>query len=142
MKTISYEPIGIIHTPYGDMAPFQAREDDFSGDFYLELLPRYRGALEGLMEWEYVIVLYHMDRVSGYNGSNVAHPPRLGGGTVGLFASRSPNRPNPLGLDVARLLRVEDLRVYTTGLSALDGTPLLDLKPYIPNDSRLCESPW
>ncbi len=58
------------------------------------------------------------------------------GGKVGLFASRSPNRPNPIGLDVARLLRIEGRKVYTSGLSVLDGTPLIDIKPYTKTDSK------
>jgi len=77
-----------------------------------------------------------MDRVRGYDGSNLAHPPSHNGGTVGLFASRSPNRPNPIGIDIARVLRIEKNKVYTTGLSALDGTPLLDIKPYRDIDSK------
>lgn len=133
---IIYRAIGTIHTPYPDMAPFQAREDDTAGLFVLELLPEYETALEDLEYFRYVIVLFHMDRVKGYNGTNVAHPPSLSGDTVGLFASRSPNRPNPIGLDVARLLRIEGRKIYTSGLSVLDGTPLIDVKPYTKRDSK------
>ncbi len=136
MNRIVYRAIGTIHTPYSDNAPFQAIEDDTEGPFVLELLPEYETAIEDLEYFRYVIVLFHMDRVRGYNGSNVAHPPSLGGGTVGLFASRSPNRPNPIGLYVARLLRIEGRRIYTSGLSALDGTPLIDIKPYTKTDSK------
>ncbi len=136
MNEIVYRAIGTIHTPYSDMAPFQAREDDTEGPFVLELLPQYETALEDLEYFRYVIVLFHMDRVRGYNGSNVAHPPSLKGGKVGLFASRSPNRPNPIGLDVARLLRIDGRKIYTSGLSVLDGTPLIDIKPYTKRDSK------
>jgi tRNA-Thr(GGU) m(6)t(6)A37 methyltransferase TsaA len=136
MTDIVYSAIGSVHTPYTDIAPFQAAEEVTSGTFFLELLPEYETALKYLEYFRYVIVLFHMDRVTGYNGSNVAHPPSLKGGTVGLYASRSPNRPNPIGLDVVRLLRIEGCRVFTSGLSALDGTPLLDLKPYIKADMK------
>ncbi len=136
MNEIVYRPIGTIHTPYSDMAPFQARENDTEGPFILELLPEYETALENLDYFRYVIVLFHMDRARGYNGSNIAHPPSLGGGSVGLFASRSPNRPNPIGLDVARLLRIDGRNIYTSGLSVLDGTPLIDIKPYTKRDSK------
>jgi tRNA-Thr(GGU) m(6)t(6)A37 methyltransferase TsaA len=139
MERIEYTAIGTIRTPYAEMAPFQASEDDLSGDFYLEVLPRFETALQDLARSRYIIVLFHMDRVRGYDGSNVAHPPHMNGKTVGLFSSRSPNRPNPIGLDVVRLIRVEGRRVYTTGLSALDGTPLLDIKPYIRMDSKNLE---
>ncbi len=136
MNEIVYRAIGTIRTPYSDMAPFQAKEDDPNGPFVLELLPEYETALEDLEYFKYIIVLFHMDRVKGYNGSNVAHPPSLSGGKVGLFASRSPNRPNPIGLDVARILRIEENRIYTSGLSVLDGTPLIDIKPYTKRDSK------
>lgn len=136
MKDIIYRPIGVIRTPYSDMAPFQPREDDNSGPFYLELGPQYETGLDDLDRFRYIIILFHIHRARGYNGSNLAHPPSLNGGTVGLFASRSPNRPNPIGLDVARLLEVSGRRIYTSGLSALDGTPLLDVKPYTSLDSK------
>ncbi len=144
MRTIEYTPIGVVHTPYSESAPSQGKEDDDTGEFYLELFPRYSSGLRDLERFDFIIVLFHMDRVRGYDGSNEAHPPHMGGASVGLFASRSPNRPNPVGLDVARLLRVEGSRVYTSGLSALDNTPLLDIKPYIrldrkPNQSQLSE---
>ncbi len=135
MKII-YHSIGIIRTPYVKMAPFQAKEDDDSGEFILELEEKYASGLKDLEKRKYVIVLFHIDRARGYNGSNTAHPPSMNGGTTGLFASRSPNRPNPVGLDVARLLKIEGNRVYTSGLSALDKTPLLDLKPYITVDRK------
>jgi tRNA-Thr(GGU) m(6)t(6)A37 methyltransferase TsaA len=136
MASIRYESIGIIRTPYSNCAPFQAIEEDDTGSFVLELQDRFRGALERLDSFSHIYVLFHMDRARGYNGSNVAHPPGLDGGTVGLFASRSPNRPNPIGLDIARILQIEGLRIHTTGLSALDRTPLLDIKPYGRRDCR------
>jgi tRNA-Thr(GGU) m(6)t(6)A37 methyltransferase TsaA len=133
---ITYSSIGVIHSPYSDMAPFQAVEDDDSGEFILELDEKYAAGLNGLEEFKYIIVLFHIDRARGYNGSNLAHPPGMNGGTTGLFASRSPNRPNTIGLDVARILKVQGNKVYTSGLSALDGTPLLDVKPYIESDRK------
>jgi len=137
MEDIIYRPIGIIHSPYNDIAPFQAEEDGKGGSFVLELDPKYETALQDLDRFNYVIVLFHMDRAKGYNGSNIAHPPSLHGGSVGLFASRSPNRPNTIGLDVTRMLRIEKCMIFTSGLSALDGTPLLDVKPYIECDAKL-----
>lgn len=136
MRAIEYTAIGVVRTPFTERAPSQGREDDNSGEFYLELFPRYSSGLRDLERFDHIIVLFHMDRVRGYDGSNEAHPPHMGGSSVGLFASRSPNRPNPIGLDVVRLLRVEGPRVYTSGLSALDNTPLLDIKPYIRIDCK------
>ncbi|MCK5035697.1 MAG: tRNA (N6-threonylcarbamoyladenosine(37)-N6)-methyltransferase TrmO [Candidatus Sabulitectum sp.] len=133
---IIYNSIGVIHTPYINMAPFQAVEDDTNGPFILEVDERYATGLKDLEKHKYVIVFFHIDRAKGYNGSNVAHPPSMKGGSIGLFASRSPNRPNAIGIDVAELLKIEGNKVYTSGLSALEGTPLLDIKPYLDVDSK------
>lgn len=136
---IVYKPIGVIHSPYRDMAPFQPSEEDENGPFVLELHEKYASGLRDMERHKYVIVLFHIHRAKGYNGSNLAHPPGMNGLSVGLFSSRSPNRPNPIGLDVARILKVEGNRIYTTGLSALDESPLLDVKPYITGDMKVVE---
>lgn len=133
---IVYHPIGTVKTPYPDMAPFQGRENDENGPFILELKEEYASGLQGLSEGQWIVILFHIDRARGYNGSNLAHPPHMNGKTIGLWASRSPNRPNPIGMDTARIVRIEGNLVYTTGLSALDGTPLLDLKPVISSCGR------
>ncbi|MCK5842822.1 MAG: tRNA (N6-threonylcarbamoyladenosine(37)-N6)-methyltransferase TrmO [Candidatus Sabulitectum sp.] len=133
---IIYNSIGVIHTPYIEMAPFQAVEDDTNGPFVLEVDELYATGLKDLEKHKYVIVFFHIDRAKGYNGSNMAHPPSMNGGSIGLFASRSPNRPNTIGIDVAELLKIEGNKVYTSGLSALEGTPLLDIKPYLDVDSK------
>ncbi len=133
---ILYNSIGVIHTPYTDMAPFQAVEDDTNGPFILEVDEKYAAGLKDLKKRKYIIVFFHIHRAKGYNGSNLAHPPSLNGGSIGLFASRSPNRPNTIGIDVARLLKIEGNKVYTSGLSALNGTPLLDIKPYLEIDRK------
>lgn len=133
---IIYNSIGVIHTSYIDMAPFQAVEDDTNGPFILEVDEQYATGLKDLEKHKYVIVFFHIDRAKGYNGSNIAHPPSMKGGSIGLFASRSPNHPNTIGIDVAKLLKIEGNKVYTSGLSALEGTPLLDIKPYLDVDSK------
>ncbi len=133
---IVYNSIGVIHSPYIEMAPFQADENDTNGPFILELQEKYASGLKNLDKYKYVIVLFHIDRAKGYNGSNIAHPPSMKGGATGLFATRSPNRPNTIGIDVVRLLKIEGNKVYTSGLSALNGTPLLDIKPYISLDRK------
>jgi tRNA (Thr-GGU) A37 N-methylase len=68
-----------------------------------------------------------------WTGSAVVRPPRLGGNeTVGVFASRSPNRPNPVGLSVVRILGIEPGVIRVAGVDFVDGTPVFDLKPYLP----------
>ncbi len=135
-QEIVYRPIGVIRTSCMGVEPMQAGEDNGNGPFVLELLPEYEGALHDLECFRYIYVIFHMDRARGYDGTNLAHPPSLQGGTVGLFASRSPNRPNPIGIDIARILEIDGSRITTSRLSALDGTPLLDIKPYFDSDAK------
>ncbi|MCK5785494.1 MAG: tRNA (N6-threonylcarbamoyladenosine(37)-N6)-methyltransferase TrmO [Candidatus Sabulitectum sp.] len=133
---IVYNSIGVIHTPYIEMAPFQALEDDTNGPFILELKKKYASGLKDLDKYKYLMVFFHIHKSKGYNGSNLAHPPSMNGGSTGLFASRSPNRPNTIGVDVARILKIKGNKVFTSGLSALNGTPLLDIKPYLTVDRK------
>ena len=122
-------PIGRIRTPYRDGAPHQPRRGE-GGDFRLELDAAWAPALTGLDCFRYAYVLYLLDRAPA--PEPVVHPPWAPEGLrVGLFATRSPARPNPIGLSVVELLRIDGATVHTGPLDALDGTPLLDLKPYV-----------
>ena len=89
-------------------------------------------SLVGLERFSHVWLLswFHLNTNKRYLPK--VHPPRLKGGSIGLFASRSPHRPNPIGLSLARLLRVEGDTLHLSGIDLVDGTPILDLKPYIP----------
>ncbi len=102
--------------------------------------PEYRdkNALRGIEEYSHLWLIWHFSE-SDYNGwSPTVRPPRLGGNKrVGVFATRSPNRPNPLGLSSVRLIRVEEDGEHGTvlivgGADLLDGTPIFDIKPYLP----------
>ncbi len=126
---IELKPIGVIRTPYKDAAPFQPVEDS-EGNFRIILEPEYARGLYRLSRFRYIYVLYYMNRVHG-EPSLTVHPPWAGGYEVGLFASRSPARPNPIGLSVVRLLGIEGRVIRTSGLDAYDRTPLIDIKPYI-----------
>ncbi len=122
-------PIGIIHTPYRKHAPYQPVEQDME-DFYVDLDEKFVEGLAELERFRYIYLLYYLDRVKR-SLSMTVEPPWADGKKVGLFASRSPARPNPIGLSIVRLLKVEGNRLHTSGLDVLDGTPLLDIKPYI-----------
>ena len=121
--------IGTIRTPFAGEAPNQPSETD-KGEFRIVLSPQYAAGLCGLSSFRYLYVFYYMDRVHGGRSMTV-RPPGAGGREVGLFASRSPVRPNPIGLSVVRLLRIVGNEIYTSGLDVFDGTPVLDIKPYI-----------
>lgn len=126
--SIILNPIGIVRTPYTDFAPFYQYEN-LDGDFYLEIRPEFADGLFRLDQFKYVYIVFYLDRSKDFKLT--VEPPRGKGIKVGLFASRSPNRINPIGITTARVLKVEANRVYTSGLDILDNTPLLDIKPYI-----------
>jgi len=120
-------PIGIIRSPYlrrGD-APRQGRFSD--KESAIEVLPAYMEGLGDVELHPHLIVLYWLDRAD--RDTLRATPP--GTSTEhGVFATRSPDRPNPIGFAVVDLIRREGTRLVVRGLDALDGTPLLDIKPY------------
>ena len=94
-------------------------------------------ALRGLEEFSHVwlIFWFHLNTNKLYHP--VVHPPRLRGRTIGVFASRAPHRPNPIGLTAAKLEGVEKDGVLLSGVDLIDGTPILDLKPYVPQYDAL-----
>ena len=128
---IIFEPIGIFRTPYTPEtgAPRQGiLEPDVKGT--IELFPEYHGALASLDLYDHIIVLYHFSGIRDW--SPTARPPLSDGKTeFGLFATRTPRRPNPIGLTVVKLDKVENGILYISGPDAFDGTPVLDIKPYI-----------
>ena len=119
--------IGRIRTPWTsrDDCPKNARESD--AICTIEVDARWAAALAGVETCSHLWVLYWMDRA---RRDLVLQTPRHYGEQRGTFALRSPVRPNPIAASVARLLRIEDTRLSVIGLDCLDGTPLLDVKPY------------
>ncbi|MGO0122089.1 tRNA (N6-threonylcarbamoyladenosine(37)-N6)-methyltransferase TrmO [Desulfothermobacter acidiphilus] len=129
-------PVGIIHSPYrlqGE-APRQGRFADSVAE--LEIFPPFAAALKGIERHRYLIVLYWCDKAQRDRlQTRTPHGPEI----FGVFACRSPSRPNPLAFCVVRLLEVRDNRLLVQGLDALDGSPLIDIKPYVPEiDSVTC----
>ena len=137
MNTITLTPIGVAKTPYADWAPHQPVEREAPpGAFRVELDPRYAEALGDLESFTHVIVISYLDRSPGFESPRV-RPPWAKGKEVGLFASRSPARPNPVGLSIVKILRVEGSTIFTSPMDLLDDTPVLDIKPYLHTlDSR------
>ncbi|MFO8058538.1 MAG: tRNA (N6-threonylcarbamoyladenosine(37)-N6)-methyltransferase TrmO [bacterium] len=131
VKEVSFQPIGVIHSPYraGGFAPFQPLERD-EGRSSIELFAGYEDALDKLETFQYIYVLFYMHSSKGEWKSEVS-PPWAKGKKVGLFASRSPRRPNPVGLSIVQLKKIEGNTLHTSVIDAYDGTPVLDLKPYI-----------
>ena len=122
-------PIGTIRTPYTDRAPYQPVEED-KGDFRIIIDREYEDGLRGLSRFRYIYVIYHIHRIER-DVAMVVSPSWTKGARVGVFASRSPVRPNPIGISIVRIKKIENNEIHTSGLDVFDGTPLLDLKPYI-----------
>ncbi len=123
-------PIGVAHTPYRGNAPNQPPRSA-SGNFEIEIAAEYAAGLAGLDSFSHIYVLSYLHASPGW--SLTVTPPWQRGRAkrVGLFASRSPNRPNPIGVSVTELRELRGNRLRTGPLDLFDGTPVLDVKPYI-----------
>ncbi len=119
--------IGRIHTPWHSREECPKNPRQSEEVCTIEVDPRWSQALAGLETCSHVVVLYWMDKA---RRDLVVQTPRHYGESRGTFALRSPVRPNPIAMSVARLVRIEGTRLSVIGLDCLDGTPLLDLKPY------------
>lgn len=95
-----------------------------------EFLPEH--SLVGLSRFTHVWLISYFHLNTNKKFLPKVHPPRLRGETIGLFASRSPHRPTPIGLSLARLVKVDGATLHLAGIDLVDGTPILDVKPYIP----------
>jgi len=122
-------PIGEIHTPFSDKrdTPIQASRSAATGQ--VEVYPAYVDGLRDLDGFSHIILIYAFHRSDDYA---LSVTPFLDDQERGLFATRYPERPNPIGLSIVRLLTVHDNLIDIEGADMLDGTPLLDIKPYVP----------
>ena len=122
-------PIGAVRSPYTDTAQIpKGPGAEHRAEGVLELLPEYEPGLLDIDGFSHLFVLWVFDRADG--SSLIATPP-LDNRPHGVFATRSPQRPNPIGLTVIALLRREGPRLFVRGIDMLDGTPILDIKPYL-----------
>lgn len=124
-------PIGTIRSPYAEVSAIPhglgARHD---AEGVLELSPEMEPGLADIEGFSHLYVIWIFDRADP--GPLAVRPP-TDGREHGVFATRSPHRPNPIGLTVVRLLRREGARLYVGGVDMLDGTPIVDIKPYLSN---------
>ena len=135
-----FEPIATIHTPFKEKFA-TPRQPGLTPSVRarVELLPEFASpeAVRGLEGFSHIWLVFLFHRTSSQGWTPTVRPPRLGGNKrVGVFASRSPFRPNPIGLSAVRLLAIDctDGRVTleVDGADLIDGTPILDIKPYLP----------
>jgi tRNA-Thr(GGU) m(6)t(6)A37 methyltransferase TsaA len=127
---VIYKPIGIIHTSFNslDEMPIQPTSDA-SGPGVVEIFPEFADALRDLEGFSHIYLLYHFHKV---RQSLLVVTPFLDSKPHGIFATRAPTRPNPLGLSMVKLVRIDHIHVYVEGADVLNGTPLLDIKPFVP----------
>ena len=127
---IEFKAIGIIHTPFPEPKGIPIQPAGGVGvKATIEVFPEYRVGLADLDGFSHIILLYHLHRSEGYKLHVV---PFMDTVERGLFATRAPKRPNPIGLSVVQLDKIEDGVLHIQNVDIVDGTPLLDIKPYVP----------
>jgi tRNA (adenine37-N6)-methyltransferase len=121
--------IGVVRSPYAETAQVpKGCGAQHEAEGMLELLPEFEEGLTDVEGFSHLFVIWVFDRADGYE---LLGTPPTDQRPHGVFATRSPRRPNPLGLTVVRLLRREGRRLHVAGVDMLDGTPILDIKPYL-----------
>lgn len=130
MESITYSPIGIINTPFS--TPVGTPIQPVSGkgvDGTVEIFPEFEEGLSDLDGFSHIHLLFHMDRAPPMK---LRATPFVDTIERGIFSIRAPSRPNPIGMSIVQLVRIDGNVLHIRDLDILDGTPLLDIKPYIP----------
>jgi tRNA-Thr(GGU) m(6)t(6)A37 methyltransferase TsaA len=130
MDEITYRPIGVIHSPFKEpkgtpIQPPGARGVEGS----VELFPEYLEGLKDLDGFSHIMLIYHFHLAKR---PSLLTKPFMDDQLRGIFAIRAPSRPNPIGLSVVRLVGIEENILCIQDVDIIDGTPLLDIKPYVP----------
>ncbi|MFW9986784.1 MAG: tRNA (N6-threonylcarbamoyladenosine(37)-N6)-methyltransferase TrmO [Candidatus Odinarchaeota archaeon] len=135
MKQICYQAIGVIHSPFHvpKGTPIQSSAaKDVEG--VVEVYPEYQQGLQDVDGFSHLILLYHFHLAKP---GRLLAKPYMDTRPRGIFAIRGPSRPNPIGLSIVRLIKVEQNQLIVRDVDIIDGTPLLDIKPYVPEfDTR------
>jgi tRNA-Thr(GGU) m(6)t(6)A37 methyltransferase TsaA len=127
---IEFEPIGIIHSPFMEIEGMPIQPPGATGvRGTVEVFEDFHPGLKDLDGFSHIILLYHFHISHGFNLHVV---PFMDSEPRGLFATRVPKRPNPIGFSVVQLDKIEDGVLHIQDVDVLDGTPLLDIKPYVP----------
>jgi len=129
MNEIIRHPIGIIHSPYRECMDIPI-QGTFKSDVeaWIELEEKYAGGLKDLDKFSHAIILYHFHRSQR---EETQGRPFLEQNKHGIFAIRSPHRPNHIGLSIVKIKKIEANKLYFTEVDVLDQTPVLDIKPYV-----------
>ena len=127
---VTYHPIGIIHSPFKSLEAMPIQPvGETSGHATVEIFSEVVDGLKDLDGFSHLILIYHFHKA---HGSALTVTPFLDSTPHGIFATRAPSRPNPIGLSVVKLVGIKGNEIYVEQVDILDQTPLLDLKPYVP----------
>ena len=130
MNEIKYKPIGVIHSPFKEPkgTPIQPAAAK-SIDGIVEVFKEYTEGLKDIGGFSHIILIYHFHLSKG---SLLKVKPYMDNEVRGVFATRAPSRPNSIGISIVRLVRVEENILHIRDVDIIEGTPLLDIKPYVP----------
>lgn len=130
MNEIKYKPIGVVHSPHKEPKGTPIQPAAAKGIIAtVEVFPEYVEGLKDLEGFSHVILIYHFHLSKG---ASLSVKPYLDTEAHGVFAMRGPSRPNPIGISAVRLVGIDDNILRIEGADIVDGTPLLDIKPYVP----------
>ena len=132
------KPIGIIHSPFKKKEDVESKKyansrgfDSIQGE--LEIFKEYEEGLKDVEGFSHLVVLFAFHKSEGYK---LHTEPLLGGILRGIFSTRSPNRPNPIGMTVVKVIERKGNRLKVSGIDMIEGTPILDIKPYTSRDQK------
>jgi len=130
VKEIKYKPIGVIHSPFKDVQGMPIQPTGARGVAgTVEIESAYVDGLKDIEGFSHIILIYHFHLSDGYA---LLVKPFMDDSQRGVFSTRAPRRPNPIGISVVRLVKVEGSTLHIENVDIVDGTPLLDIKSYVP----------
>lgn len=128
--TIHFNSIGTIHTPHKKTAGMPIQPSGAKGvKGTIKIKPEYADGLKDLEGFSHIILIYHFHKSKNFK---LVATPFLDSEKHGVFSTRAPNRPNPVGLSIVKLLKIESNILYIENVDILDKTPVIDIKPYVP----------
>jgi len=131
MREIKYKPIGVIHSPFKEVRGMPIQPAGALGvKGTVEVFKQFCAGLKNITGFSHIILVYHFHLSKGYS---LEAKPFMDEKTHGVFAIRGPNRPNPVGISTVHLVDREGCTLYIEDVDIVDGTPLLDIKPYVPD---------
>ena len=130
---IAFTPIGFVENPAADV-PRHWTVSDLEGTLVIQA--EYAAGLCDIKAGDIIVVLFHFHQSEPFTSADLRQAKRKDGRIMGVFSICSPRRPNPIGLSVVKVIAIDQGRIRVKGLDMYDGTPILDIKPYVAAESR------